>query len=84
MATTSFSLKNAFGRVVEHEENRVSTLETKIELLSPDTILKRGYSISVKDGVVIKGISDIKESDNIKVIFADGEAEAEVKNINRY
>lgn len=84
MATTSSSLKNAFGRVVEREENRVSTLETKIELLSPDTILKRGYSISVKDGVVIKGISDIKESDNIKVIFADGEAEAEVKNINRY
>ena len=81
VATNYTTLKNLFERAIEREQNRVASMATSIELLSPDKILKRGYSISVKDGFPIKSVSEIKESDNIKVIFADGEAEVEIKNL---
>ena len=79
LATTYTTLKNRFEQNIEREQNRIANIATNIELLSPDKILKRGYSISVKDGYPVKSVSDIKESDNIRVIFADGEAEAEIK-----
>lgn len=79
LATTYTSLKNRFEQNIEREQNRIANIATNIELLSPDKILKRGYSISVKDGYPVKSVSDIKERDNIKVIFVDGEAEAEIK-----
>ena len=81
LASTYTSIKEKFERTIERETNRISNIENKIELLSPDRILKRGYSISIKDGYAIKSASELKEGDNIKVIFADGEAESEVKKV---
>ena len=81
LATTYTSLKEKFDRTIEREKNRIVNIENNIELLSPDKILKRGYSISVKDGFPVKSITELKEGDKIKVVFADGEAETEVKNL---
>ncbi len=81
LATTQTSLIDKFERAIERECNRVANIEKSIELLSPDRILKRGYSISVKDGFPVKSVTELKEGDNIMVIFADGEAETEVKNL---
>ena len=81
LATTYTSIKEKFERTIEREVNKISNIENNIELLSPDRILKRGYSISVKDGLPIKSVTELKEGDNIKVVFADGEAETEVKNL---
>ena len=73
--------KDKFERTIEREKNRIVNIENNIELLSPDKILKRGYSISVKDGFPVKSVTELKEGDSIKVVFADGEAETEVKNL---
>lgn len=81
LATVHISLIDKFERAIERESNRVANIEKSIELLSPDRILKRGYSISVKDGFPVKSVTELKEGDNIKVVFADGEAETEVKNL---
>ena len=81
LATTHTSLIDKFDRAIERENNRISNIEKSIELLSPDRILKRGYSISVKDGFPVKSVTELKEGDNIMVVFADGVAETEVKNL---
>lgn len=81
VATSFSTLKSNFQRSIEREENRITNIATNIDLLSPDKILKRGYSISVKDGYPIKSVTEVKENDNIKVIFTDGEIDAVVKNL---
>ncbi|MBR5323271.1 MAG: exodeoxyribonuclease VII large subunit [Muribaculaceae bacterium] len=81
LATTHTSLIDKFERAIERENNRILNIEKSIELLSPDRILKRGYSISVKDGFAVKSVTELREGDYIKVVFADGEAETEVKNL---
>ena len=81
LATTHTSLIDKFERAIERGNNRILNIEKSIELLSPDRILKRGYSISVKDGFAVKSVTELREGDYIKVVFADGEAETEVKNL---
>lgn len=81
VATSFATLKSNFQRSIEREENRITNIANNIDLLSPDKILKRGYSISVKDGYPIKSVTEVKENDNIKVIFTDGEIDAVVKNL---
>lgn len=81
VATLGTALKNHIERSIERQLNRVANLETNISLLSPNKILERGYSIAVKDGFLIKSVSEINRGDSLKLIFADGEAETEVKKI---
>ena len=53
----------------------------KIEALSPINVLKRGYSAVTKDGEMVNSVSGIAENDTVEVIFADGTAMAEIKEI---
>lgn len=57
-------------------------LLSKMELLSPFAMLKKGYTIIENNrGKNIKTIDDIDLYDNIKILFKDGEVKAEVKDI---
>lgn len=71
-------IKSALQRNIEREEAKLNLIKSKIELTSPESILKRGYSLTVKDGVVIKGVNDISQGDSISIIFADGEKSATI------
>jgi exodeoxyribonuclease VII large subunit len=46
--------------------------EKSIGWLNPDNVLKRGYTITLVDGVLAQGITQIKEGQNLKTIFTDG------------
>lgn len=57
-------------------------LLSKMELLSPFAMLKKGYTIIENNrGKNIKTIDDIDLYDNIKILFKDGEVKAEIKDI---
>jgi len=68
-------------RRVEEERIRVRTGEEKIRLLDPSQVLKRGYSITFKEGRLVKSIFDLKEKDAIKTILIDGSCLSEVRGI---
>lgn len=55
--------------------------EKSVELLSPDNILKRGYSLTFKEGKLLKSISGLAENDRITTRFADGEIVSKIENI---
>jgi len=43
----------------------IENIENKLDLLNPDNILKRGYSITYLNGEVVKEISKIKKNDEV-------------------
>lgn len=49
---------------------------TKLDALSPLKTLTRGYTLTEKDGKIIKSARDLKENDSIKLKFIDGEKNA--------
>lgn len=49
---------------------------TKLDALSPLKTLTRGYTLTEKDGKIIKSARDLKENDSVKLKFIDGEKNA--------
>lgn len=51
-----------------------------LKMASPDYVLKRGYSLSLKDGKIIKHATDLNPGDELVTRFADGDVKSIVKN----
>ena len=51
-------------------------LVTKLDTLSPLKTLTRGYSLTEKDGKIIKSVTELKNDDEVKLRFVDGEKSA--------
>lgn len=70
-------IANGVRTVLGNNRHRLDMMEKEIELLSPSALLKRGYSLTVKDGVRVTA-SSLTKGDRIETWFADGKIESEV------
>ena len=68
------SIKNAHNKAKLEFSKMVARLDT----LSPLKTLSRGYSITEKNGKVIKTKKDLNKDDEIKLKFYDGEKQAKI------
>ncbi len=60
----------------EKEKNRYIELVSKLDALSPLKTLSRGYSITEKEGKIIKSKNELKKGDKVDLRFTDGKKEA--------
>ncbi len=78
------TLKREICNLVEVKKTKAQMLSHKIEVLSPLSILGRGYGIlTTKDGKTLRSIKQVKTGDIIDITLADGNISAcieEVKN----
>lgn len=60
------------------KDNQTSYVElvAKLDALSPLKTLTRGYSLTEKDGKIIKSATELKSKDEVKLRFVDGEKKA--------
>lgn len=61
-----------------HKQKLASTAHL-LDTVSPLATLSRGYSISLKQGKVVKRVADVQEGDMLTTRLADGEIVSEVK-----
>lgn len=73
LAFASQRLAMAARQCVANERQRVTGLEKQVELLSPDRVLRRGYSLTLRDGHVVTSASSLCAGDSLVTRFADGE-----------
>jgi exodeoxyribonuclease VII large subunit len=66
------SLKTYLNKLFKDAKSQTDYRQAKIRLLDPKVILKRGYSITLKDDKALKGIDNINESDIIKTLLYGG------------
>ena len=66
------------GFLLRSHNQKISALEQVHQLLSAEATLKRGYSITFKDGKAIRSVKDVKKGDKIISRLKDGEFESEV------
>ena len=71
-------LENAMKEIKTENKNKYIELVTKLDSISPLKTLIRGYSLTEKDGQIIKKASQIDKGDIITIKFSDGEKNAEV------
>lgn len=62
------------NNIIKQTNELIHEKGTRITLLDPREILKRGYSITTLNGKIIKTIEGVSEGDEIETKFADGVA----------
>lgn len=72
-------LTRAYTTVLRGGKELAETLETRLTYLNPQSVLKRGYTISTKDGKIIRSAAGLSPGDTLSTIFADGETESKVE-----
>jgi exodeoxyribonuclease VII large subunit len=76
-------LNQVYKQVISSKQNAFNMLINTLELVNPLSIMKKGYSTTIKDGVFIKSVQDLKKGDVIDVEMHDGRINAQVNEIER-
>lgn len=71
-------LKLFYNKFLDRQKNNITHAETKIELLHPENVLKRGYSITYFNGKALKDGAQLKKNDIITTRFLKGEINSKV------
>jgi exodeoxyribonuclease VII large subunit len=72
-------LKSAFRQFVQNENNKLLQRQTKIDLLNPQNLLQRGYSITLHNGKPLRNALQVKPGDCLKTLLKDGEVMSRVE-----
>jgi len=75
-----FALKNTQNDTMSN----FAQIAGLLNAYSPLAVIQRGYSITMKDGLVIKSIHDIKADDVLNIRITDGEITAKVTQKESY
>lgn len=69
--------------IINMNIHKLDTIKIKVDLLNPNNILDKGYSIIYKNGKVVKDINSIKVNDEINIKVKDGNIDSVVKGVNK-
>ncbi len=65
------------------EKHRLQLAEEKARSLDPALLLQRGYSITMKDGRVVKDAEELLSGDTIETLLAKGKVKSTVNNYSK-
>ncbi len=54
------------------QQSKMELLAQKVNLLSPQKLLEKGYSLTLKNGKIVRSANDLDKGDRVETIFADG------------
>ena len=77
------SLRREICNLVAVKRSKLEMLSHKIEVLSPLSILDRGYGIlTTKEGKTLRSVSQVKVGDCMEIMLADGQISTCVKEVH--
>lgn len=77
-------LTTACEQLLHSKRQSLEMSEQYIKMASPDYLLKKGYSLTLKNGQIIKSVASLSPNDIVSIRMADGSVESEVKSISAY
>ena len=64
---------------LEKEKTKLETIEAKLNLLNPENILKKGYSLTLINGKIVKSVKEVSKGAILTTKLSDGNIMSEVK-----
>ena len=68
---------------IKNENDRLNSIKKNVTNMSPERVLQRGFSITLKNGKAVKSIEDVKAGDSLETLVADGTINSEVKSAKK-
>ncbi len=72
------SLPHFTNFILKAKKMQLKNVEDKLRLVSPEQVLKRGYSLVSKDGKLLKNSKEIGKGDEVNIQLYQGELNAEI------
>ena len=71
-------LKGRTEKMIFREQQRIHFCENTARLIHPEYVLKRGYTITTKDGKIIKSVKQLNVNEEIETRFTDGTVKSKI------
>ena len=71
-------LRGAMRATLDRARAKLTLERRQLTLLSPRSVLSRGYAMVMKDGAVVSSASALQAGDAVTLVLADGRAEADI------
>ncbi len=81
LSTIKQSIGKGSGILLKDRKVDLINIEKNIGNMSPESVLKRGYSITRLNGKAIKSIGKVREGDYLKTVVFDGQIGSKVESI---
>lgn len=75
------NLNNLFNTIIESKKNQLLNFKEKLKLLSIETTLKRGYSLTLYKDKIIKSTKQLKEAEKITTVLSNGKLISNIEKI---
>jgi len=77
-------LSSAIRTCLLEESHRLEMMEKSLSLVSPEAILKKGYSLTMCGGKVVSSVSGLRKGDAITTYLRDGKVESVINKCEEY
>ena len=74
-------IRTALPMQIERARRELQNMEKIIELTSPENILKKGYSLTLINGKVVRDASQLKRGDRVTTLYERGSSESLVTDL---
>ena len=75
----SDQLSALVNQQLQQQQNNLKLIETKLQLLDPQQLLKKGYSFTTHNGKLVTSITQLTPGDTITTTLSDGVVDSVVK-----
>jgi len=66
---------------IRAEKKNLNSIQEKLRLVDPQNILKRGYSLTMLNGKILKSVNQIKLGDQLETRLSDGMVDSKAEKI---
>jgi exodeoxyribonuclease VII large subunit len=73
-------LKFTIEKQILNQKHKLTEFEQIVEHSDPQKMFKKGYSITLKNGKIVKSVSQLKTNDEIETLLSDGKILSKVKS----
>ena len=77
--TLKTALSQHLHSAINKKKSSLDILESKVKMLDPQNILRRGYSITLHQGKIVKSYKTLKDGNEIETILSDGHVKSVVQ-----
>ncbi len=77
-------IATAFKTLLRDESHRLELMEKSLSLVSPEAILKKGYSLTMCDGKVVTHVSALHKGEKLITYLSDGKVESVIDKTEKY
>lgn len=81
LGSATRALKPLCKIIINNQDNRLNIYESRVNLMDPHKILKRGFSITTVNGKAVKSTADINVNDTVSTVIYEGDFLSKVTRI---